>query len=126
MTASRLTITLDTNTLPVEQALRALGPVPANVKITTVTAREVGSKWEPELSQLEVVAETWVMGESPMGVAAMGSQADADLFEKTLVAISNGSFPKRDARGHLTEPQRRQMRDAMIFCTHVREKRDIF
>jgi hypothetical protein len=41
-TARRLTITLDTNTLPLEQALRALGPVPADVKITSVTAREVG------------------------------------------------------------------------------------
>ena len=125
-TPRRLTITLDTNTLPLEQALRALGPVPADVKITSVTAREVGSKWEPELSQLEVLAETWVMGESQLGIAVLGSETDTDLYEKTLAAISNGSFPEGEARSQLTDPQRRQMRDAMIFCAHVREKRDIF
>jgi hypothetical protein len=122
----RLTVTLDTSTLPLERALRALGSLQADVKITTVTAREVGSKWEVELSQLNVLPETWVMGESPMGVGVIGSRADADLFEKTLAAISNGSFPERGARGHLTDGEQRQKLDALIFCTHVREKRDVF
>jgi hypothetical protein len=131
MTGKRLTITLDTNTLPLEQAMRAIGSRPFDVQITSITAREIGSKREPELSLLAgitepEIAETAVMDESQWDVAVFGSDADADLFEKTLVAITNGSFHKRGARGHLTAPQRRQMRDAMIFCAHVREKRDIF
>lgn len=122
-----LTITLDTNTLPLEQALQALGRIPANVVITTVTAREVeGTKWGPELSVLSVIPEVWVLGESPLGVGALGSRADSDLFERTIAAIASGSFPRPGSRGTLTASQTRQMRDAMIFCTHVRERRDIF
>jgi len=37
----RLRITLDTNTLPLERALLALGGIQADVVITTVTAREI-------------------------------------------------------------------------------------
>jgi hypothetical protein len=122
-----LKITLDTNTLPVDRALQALGRIPADVVVTSVTAREVqGTKWEPELSCLQVVPETWVMGESPMGLGVLGNQADAGLFEKTLGTITNGSFPKPGKRGNLTPSQKRQMHDAMIFCTHVREGRDVF
>ena len=55
-----------------------------------------------------------------------GSRSRHVFYEKTLAAISNGSFPEGEARSQLTDPQRRQMRDAMIFCAHVREKRDIF
>jgi hypothetical protein len=123
----RLRITLDTNTLPLERALLALCGTQADVVITTVTAREIqGSKLESELSLLHVVPEIWVMDEAPMGVGALGDQAHADLFEKTITAITNGSFPKRDARTNLSPSQKRQMRDAMIFCTHVREERDVF
>jgi len=122
----RLRITVDTNVVPVEPVLHAARGLQVDVVITTVTAREMGSKWEPELSMLRVIPETWVMGESPLGVAALGSTSDAQLFEKTLTAISNGSFPQPGDRGRLTAGQQRQLRDAMIFCTHVRERRDIF
>ena len=122
-----LKITLDTNMLPLERTLQALGNIPADVVVTSVTAREVrGTKWEPELSQLHIVPELWVMGESALGMAVLGNEADRDLFEKTVVAITNDSFPRPGARGDLTPLQRSQMRDAMIFCTHVREGRDIF
>jgi hypothetical protein len=66
------------------------------------------------------------MGESPMGVGVLGNQADADLFERTIAVITNGSFPKRGSRGKLTPSQKHQMRDAMILCTHVREGRNVF
>ena len=39
--------------------------------------------------------EFWVMGESPMGVAVLARETERDLFEATLVAITNGSFPAR-------------------------------
>ncbi len=127
MTEQRLKITLDTNALPLERALQALGRVQADVKVTTVTAREVhGTKWEPELSVLQCVPELFVLDESHMDASVLGSQADDDLFEKTLTVITNGAFPERSKRGTLTSQQRNQMRDALIFCTHVREGRNIF
>ena len=123
----KLKITLDTNALPLNRALQALGNIPADVAVTTVTAREVqGTKWEPELWQLRAVPETWVMGESVLGAAVLGNAADRDLFEAVLAAITNSSFPPPGARGELTQGQKNQMRDAMIFSTHVREGRDIF
>jgi hypothetical protein len=122
----RLKITLDTNILPLARIdLGAVARISDDSKITTVTAREVGSQRDPELSLL-AVPETWVMGESPLGVGVLGSTVDSDLFEKTLTIISNGACPKRGGRESLTPTQNRQKRDAMIFCAHVREKRDIF
>jgi len=94
MPSQKLKITLDTNTLPVDRALEALGDIPADVVVTTVTSREVhGTKWQPELSTLKV-PEIWVMGESPMGVGALGRPSDAEVFEVLLDAISRGTFPK--------------------------------
>ena len=61
-----------------------------------------------------------------MGLAALATEAERDLFEMVLVAITNGSFPKSGSRSTLKARQRNQLRDAMIFCTHVREGRDIF
>jgi hypothetical protein len=114
MTEKRLKITLDTNTFLLEHVdFLTIGQ--ADVKTTTDTARELGSKWKPELSVLQLRHD-----------AVLGSQADADLIEKTLAVITNGSFPKRGDRGDLTPSQKSQMHNAMIFCTHVREERDIF
>lgn len=97
MPQQKLKITLDTNTLPVNRALDALGDIPADVVVTSVTAREVhGTKWQPELSMLPV-PELFVMGESPLGVGALGRETDAALFEAILDAISHGSFPKTGA-----------------------------
>jgi hypothetical protein len=53
-------------------------------------------------------------------------ESEEDCFETVLRIISNGSFPKPNAREDLTQGERTQLRDAMIFCTHVREGRDIF
>ena len=47
-------------------------------------------------------------------------------FEDTLNAISNGSFPPQGKREKLSPGQKRQLRDAMVFVTHVRERHDIF
>jgi hypothetical protein len=121
------TVTLDTNTLPLERAMVAAARIQADVKVTTVTAREVhGTKWEPEISMLHPLAETWVLGESPLGTAVLGGEGDVVCYEGALRIISNGSFPRPGARDALSDGQRRQLRDAMIFCAHVRDKRDIF
>jgi hypothetical protein len=120
-------ITLDTNTFPLEQALRALGGITADVAVTTVITRELErSDWHHESLTLRQLPETAVLDESRYGSAVYGGDADEACFERALVAITNGSFPKKGQRENLTDGQRRQMRDAMIFCTHVREERDIF
>jgi hypothetical protein len=41
-----------------------------------------------------------------------------------LFIVSNGSFPKN--RENLSEKQTRQLRDAMIFQSHIMAGRDIF
>jgi hypothetical protein len=122
-----LTITFDTNTIPLDRTLLALGNLPADLAVTSVTRREMqGGSSAAHLRTLRELPEVYLMGESEMGVAVLGTRKIADLFEKTLSAITNGSFPKPDRRSHLTPNEKRQMRDALIFCTHVREGRDIF
>jgi hypothetical protein len=123
-----LKITLDTNAVRLDEVGAAIRKLRGGVDIaiTTTVAREIGSKYDTSIHQLQIVPEFWVMGESPMGVAVLASKADRDLFEAALDAISNGSFPKPGSRSTLTQGQRNQLRDAMIFCTHVREGRDIF
>ncbi len=123
-----LKITLGTNTVRPERLSPAVRSIPGGVDIavTSTTAREIASRWDPPLHELHVVPELWVMGESPMGVAVLGDESDRALFEAMLDAIGNGSFPKPGQRDKLSHGQRNQMRDAMIFCTHVREGRDIF
>lgn len=123
-----LKITLDTNSVRVEQVSAAIRKIRGGVDIATTTtvAREIGSMYDPELHQLQVTPELWVMGESVMGMATLASEGERDLFEATLVAITNGSFPSRENRSTLTQGQRNQLRDAMIFCKHVREGHGIF
>src|SRR5262245_29291434 len=106
-------------------AIRKIGGA-VDIATTTTVAREIGSVYYPALHQLRIAPELWVMGESPMGMAALGSEGDRALFEAVLTTITNGSFPKPDNRSALTQGQRNQLRDAQIFCTHVREGRDIF
>jgi hypothetical protein len=123
-----LKITLDTNTVRPERLTPAIRKIRGGVDVATTTtvAREIGSMYDPELHQLQVIPELWVMGESLMGMAVLASEGDRDLFEAMLVAITNGSVPSRENRSTLTQGQRNQLRDAMIFCTHIREVRDIF
>ena len=122
-----LTVTLDTNALPAKAAFDALGDLEADVATTTVTAREVeGTRWADEVKQLNGIIETWVMGDSTMGGAHLGSEADRTRYEGLLMLLSNGSFPKPGQRGNLTNGWRRMMRDAMILSAHAREDRQIF
>lgn len=122
-----LTVTLDTNTLRLANALAALDALEVDVATTTVTAREVeGTAWAVKAKQLRAITETWVLAESPMGLAAVGSRADSDRYEGLLSLLSNGGFPKPGNRDNLTDGQKRLQRDVMILAAHAREGRDIF
>jgi len=116
-----LKITLDTNTIRPERVSAAIRKIRDTVDVATTTTvvREIGSVYDPELHELHVVAELWVMGESTLGVAVLASESDRDLFEATLVAITNRSFPKPGRREKLTPGEQNQKLDAII-CTHVR------
>ena len=98
-------ITVDTETVPLVPALDALrlGRVQVNEPIMTTTdvAREVlhGGAHSPELSRLHVDPNRW---------KDTGKPKDVDLFAGVAL-VSPGTA------------QQRQM-----FCTHVREGRDIF
>jgi hypothetical protein len=95
--------------------------------IISVTDRELsGSLVQVAVAPVGRIPETLVLGESPLGQAALGRSGDADCFERTLAIISNNAFPRPGERDTLTPGQRRQLRDAMIFCAHVRARRDIF
>ena len=139
-----LRVTLDTNQLDDEQIERVRARLPADheLAIVTVSNRERGvevelrtvtetgvwgeSVWGGALWGAQRVAEPFVLGESPLGVGALVDGAGADLFEGILAVISNGSFPAPGHRDSLTDGQRRQLRDAMIFLAHVRDGRDLF
>ncbi|HZE87226.1 MAG TPA: hypothetical protein VE090_03385 [Methylomirabilota bacterium] len=141
-------ITLDTNQLDDEKVTvihsyaKKLG---FDVKTVTVTDREIEgssikslknpvletgvwdeSQWDNFVWGGDSVNEAFVLGESKLGSANLGSAESASLFELLLKTISNGSFPKLGKRDNLSAGERRLMRDVMIIEAHIREKRDIF
>jgi len=125
-TAPIATATLDTNVLPAGELVTRAERVGITVTMTTVSRREVeGTTFEEALSALESTAETGVYGESRFGQSVWGSGADAQCLERALALLSNGAFPRPANRHTLTEGQRRQLRDAMILCAHVRTGRNI-
>jgi len=122
-----ITVTLDTNILPAEDLVAHLPRDRFEFAVVSVTDREVeaaaGLTAPPSVSRLP---ETAVWGESVWGGALWGGASDGDCLERALVIIGDGSFPQPKRRDTLTEGQRRQLRDAMIFCAHVRAQRQIF
>ena len=85
-----LRITLDTNTVRPERLSAAIGKIPGGVDVATTTtvAREIGSVYDPELRQLHIVPELFVLDESRLGGGALVSDPDAALVERVLDAIS--------------------------------------
>lgn len=120
------TVTLDTNVFPVGALIaraQRLGIVAAAV---TVSRREAeGSSLEEEVHALEAVLETAVWDESRWAQAVWGSSTDSEGLERVLAVLSNRSFPLPGRRDHLSDGQRRQLRDAMILCAHLRSNRDL-
>jgi hypothetical protein len=121
-----LTVTLDTGALCFVEALNAVAGIDADVATTTVTAREVaGTGWASHLEGLKVIHEDLVLGESWLGSAVLGSAETADRYERLLLLLSGGGFPKPGNRDDLSEGQKHVQRDAMIFSAHARDGRDI-
>lgn len=122
-----VTVTLDTNVSPPDTITASVPTGLFDFAVVSVSNRETaGTRYQVRLSGLGRVHETLVWGESTWGSAVWGGDDDADRLEALLRIISHGGFPEAGARDNLTAGQRRQLRDAMIFCAHVREGRDIF
>lgn len=138
-----LLVTIDTNQLDDHRIrrLRALLYLPHELAFVTVTGRERGevrwnigsipeslvwgeSRWG-EAVWGRPIPEAWVLGESPLGAAVLGGEDHVDVLETALVVITDGSFPHSGKRDALTGGQLRQLRDAMIFEAHVRERRHL-
>ena len=79
-----------------------------------------GAEWGGPIPELMVLDET------PLDSGVLASEADVDVLGRVLWIVSNGSFPKLGARDKLTDPQRRQLRDAMSFEAHVRHRRHVY
>lgn len=119
-------VTLDTNVFPAEPLIRRAQSVGIAAAVITVSHREVeGSSLEDEVRSLASVLETAVFGESRWGQAVFGSSDDSERLERALTLLSNGSFPAPGRREQLSGGQRRQLRDAMVLCAHVRSDRHI-
>ena len=139
-----LRVTLDTNQLDQVQVdrLGELLPSPHELAIVSVSARERDetaelrtitetavwgeSRWGEAVWGGDPVGEPFVIGESPLGVGVVVDDAHADILESALSVISNGSFPPPGNRDDLSDGQRRQLRDAMIFEAHARAGRHVF
>jgi hypothetical protein len=119
------TVTLDTNILPFEPFRTALKSKGFEFAIVSVTSLELGSSGlRAVVQRVGIVPETAVWNASPFGVGLYGGTPDDRRLERILQVITNGSFPVD--RAELTDNERHQLRDAMIFYAHVRDKRDIF
>ena len=120
-----VTVTLDTNLLPADELVAKGVRLGINFSIASVTERELGRD-DPrvEVQNLVRTNETAVWDESEWDRAVFADESSRDRLEAILHIISNGSFPQR--RDALSEPQRRQLRDAMILEAHVRDGRSIF
>ncbi len=119
-------VTIDSNLLDPEgqQSLATASKnLSIEIAVVTVSERESG---HPLPDYGRPITEVFVLDESQLGQAALGSAGTVDLMESILVIIANGSFPKPGERDQLTEGQRRQLRDAMILEAHSRHGRDIF
>jgi hypothetical protein len=137
------TVTIDTNILPGEDLLSAAAGLDLDFAAVSVTGREAeNTDLEAALVELRIISETGVWGESRYGEAVYGpgvtsyrweearvfgrlvAAHDTAAFEAILQIVGGGAFPRN--RESLSKGHHRQLRDAMIFYAHVREKRDIF
>jgi len=122
-----ISVTIDTNILPADALVAAVPSTDFEFAVVSVTDREVGTSTDlAASSSVSRVLETGVWGESVWGGALWGGPSESECLEKVLAMIGDGSFPQFNRREILTDGQRRQLRDAMIFCAHIQAKRQIF
>jgi len=120
-------VTLDTNILPADDLIASVPSGRFEFSIVSVTDRETkGTKYAATRANISNIPETMVLGESCLGLAVLADSTDASCLEFCLKIISDGSFPPPDKRDKLTSGRLRQLRDAMIFCAHVRNGGEIF
>ena len=123
-----LRVTLDTGVLDlayqdVKAAAQRL-PTEVDFAIISVTDRERGEH-ESRPKDVPTIMETFVLGESLLGGAVLGSEAGARLYEQIRAIISSGSFNPPAGDEYIHDGERRQVRDAMALSDHVREGRDV-
>lgn len=139
-----LLVTLDTNVLDAaEVASLQLGlEIPCQFAAVTVSMRERGeannlsiasvpetlvwgeSRWG-EAVWGGPIPELLVLDESPLGSGVVAGDQEVDVLEAALRIISNGSFSPPGRREDLSPGARRQLRDAMVFEAHVRQRRHV-
>jgi len=115
-------VLIDTNILTLESLIDDLRARGADIYIGRATKdREVkGTRFESLVQQIDVAPETCIFGESTFPITLGGDEA----LRKILLIISSGSFPVK--RDNLTDKQRNQLRDALIFESSIKQKCDIF
>jgi len=124
---SDMKVTLDTNILPADDLIASVLPGLFEFTVISVTNRETeGTKYNVIPENISSIPETMVLGESRFDEAVWGDSESASCLEFCLKIISGGSFPLLGKRDKLLIGELHQLRDAMIFCAHVREHRAIF
>jgi hypothetical protein len=139
-------VTLDTNVLDADKIARihqAVEGLDVELAPTTVSVREHPESATPAGMVAETfvwgesswgegvwgpsppVNETLTLGESRLGMAALGGDESPIRMEVILDVMTNRSFPKPGRREALTKGQRRQLRDAMILEAHSRDGREV-
>ncbi len=122
-----LRVTIDTNLLEQKGVADTAARLGFDSCIVSATRRETeGSSLESTAASHETIPEVAVWGETRWDEGSWGDEGSGACFERALVIISGGAFPRPECRAQLTRGQKRQLRDAMIFCSHVRDNRDIF
>ncbi len=113
------------NTTVTERELRGkkIAPLSKPILETAVCGE---SHWDLSVWGGDPVEETLVLDETPLGAGVLAGDEARSLFERILEIIGDGGFPKPGKRDALTPGQHHQLRDAIAFEAHVREKRDIF
>lgn len=122
-------VTLDTNVLtPNSAAVRSrAAELGFDVAVISVTGREAGSGSSGQLAlQTPQIAEAAVFDESRFGNASFAGDDEGERLEFVLRVIADNGFPPPHRRSALSPGHRRQLRDAMIFSAHVRERRNLF
>jgi hypothetical protein len=120
-------VTLDTNVLPADDLLRKAPAEEFDFAVISITKGEAaGTSIAVSLEPLTSVPHLIAYGDRAYGAHAYGGVPDSECCEKVLEIIANGSFPPQNRRENLSPGQCRQFRDALILCTHIRDRRDIF
>jgi len=119
-------VTVDTNAFPIDDLRNALEPKRFEFVSISVSKRELANtSLEYSLAGLRREPETAVWDEPTWDECTWADDRDQHLLEKALEIIGDGSFPKLRQRATLSSGQRRQLRDAIIACTHVRREHDV-